>query len=119
MMYRLSLKSRLSWVLIAAVLLALVIGLAQSPQTHAYTAWAPNTAYAVGALVSYGGHDYKCIQAHTSQVGWEPPNVPALWQDLGVSSGATAVPTATKVPPTATIGTGPTATRTNTSVGPT
>ncbi|WP_349290090.1 carbohydrate-binding protein [Thermoanaerobacterium thermosaccharolyticum] len=23
---------------------------------------------------------YKCIQAHTSLVGWEPPNVPALWQ---------------------------------------
>ena len=28
----------------------------------------------------YGGHTYKCLQAHTSQVGWEPPNVPALWQ---------------------------------------
>jgi chitinase len=43
-------------------------------------AWAPNTAYAVGALVTYGGHTYKCLQAHTSLVGWEPPNVPALWQ---------------------------------------
>ncbi|HEU0241116.1 MAG TPA: carbohydrate-binding protein [Micromonosporaceae bacterium] len=39
-----------------------------------------NHAYAVGALVTYGGHTYRCIQAHTSQVGWEPPNVPALWQ---------------------------------------
>lgn len=43
-------------------------------------AWAPNTAYAVGALVTFNGQEYKCIQAHTSQVGWEPPNVPALWQ---------------------------------------
>ncbi|WP_374223055.1 carbohydrate-binding protein, partial [Streptomyces sp. FH025] len=21
-----------------------------------------------------------CLQAHTAMVGWEPPNVPALWQ---------------------------------------
>jgi chitinase len=43
------------------------------------TPWAANTAYHVGDLVSYGGHSYRCIQAHTSQAGWEPPNVPALW----------------------------------------
>jgi len=41
--------------------------------------WAPNTAYAVGELVSYNGEIYECRQAHTSLVGWEPPNVPALW----------------------------------------
>jgi hypothetical protein len=23
---------------------------------------------------------YRCIQAHTSIVGWQPPNVPALWE---------------------------------------
>jgi chitinase len=50
--------------------------------TGAYPAWQPNHAYAVGDKVSYGGHNYQCIQAHTSQVGWEPPNVPALWQLL-------------------------------------
>jgi len=44
------------------------------------SAWAPNTAYAVGAMVTYGGHTYKCLQAHTSIVTWEPPNTPALWQ---------------------------------------
>lgn len=44
------------------------------------TAWQPNTAYAVGALVSYGGRTYRCLQAHTSLTGWEPPNTPALWQ---------------------------------------
>src|SRR6185369_73904 len=43
-------------------------------------AWVANHAYAVNDLVTYGGHTYKCIQAHTSQGGWEPPNVPALWQ---------------------------------------
>jgi chitinase len=44
--------------------------------------WAPNTFYSVGANVTYGGASYRCIQAHTSLVGWEPPNVPALWQRL-------------------------------------
>ena len=55
---------------------------------NAYTAWAPNTAYAVNAMVSYGGNDYKCLQAHTSMVGWEPPNVPALWQLIGPSGSS-------------------------------
>ncbi|MCK8497397.1 fibronectin type III domain-containing protein [Myxococcus fulvus] len=42
-------------------------------------AWAPNTAYTVGDIVSYSGKGYDCRQSHTSLVGWEPPNVPALW----------------------------------------
>lgn len=41
--------------------------------------WSPNTAYNVGAEVSYGGTVYQCRIAHTSLPGWEPPNVPALW----------------------------------------
>jgi hypothetical protein len=43
------------------------------------TAWAPNVAYAVGNLATYGGLTYRCVQAHTSQAGWEPPNAPSLW----------------------------------------
>ena len=50
--------------------------------TGQYPAWQANHAYKVGDLVSYNGHNYKCLQAHTSIVGWEPPNVPALWQLL-------------------------------------
>jgi chitinase len=50
--------------------------------TGAYPAWVANHAYAIGDRVSYAGHNYQCIQAHTSLVGWEPPNVPALWQFL-------------------------------------
>jgi hypothetical protein len=42
-------------------------------------AWAPNVPYAVNTLVTYGGLTYRCIQAHTSQVGWEPPAAPSLW----------------------------------------
>ncbi|WP_328807892.1 M28 family peptidase [Nonomuraea antri] len=44
------------------------------------TSWAPWTAYASGAVVTYQGVSYRCLQAHTSLPGWEPPNVPALWQ---------------------------------------
>lgn len=45
--------------------------------------WAAAVEYAVGDVVAYPDTDstqYKCIQAHTSLAGWEPPNVPALWQ---------------------------------------
>ncbi len=110
------------------VLALLVLSVVTANVTQAQTsvpAWQPNTAYATGAQVTYQdashpNHLYKCIQGHTSQVGWEPPYVPALWQDLGVYNGGSA--TNTSVPPTATktnTPVGPTATRTNTPVGPT
>src|SRR4051794_24343901 len=60
--------------------------------------WAPNTAYAAGALVMYQSVEYKCIQAHTSQVGWEPPNVPALWGPVSGSPTPTPTPVATPTP---------------------
>jgi predicted carbohydrate-binding protein with CBM5 and CBM33 domain len=44
------------------------------------TAWAAGTAYKVGDVVTYGGASYRCRQAHTAIAGWEPPNVPALWE---------------------------------------
>ncbi|REK77870.1 lytic polysaccharide monooxygenase [Paenibacillus paeoniae] len=56
---------------------AITVTTAQGPTA---TAWAPNTYYAVNTLVSYNGRVYKCLQAHTSLTGWEPSNVPALWQ---------------------------------------
>lgn len=42
-------------------------------------AWDTQVAYAVGDRATYDGATYEAIQAHTSQTGWEPPNVPALW----------------------------------------
>jgi chitinase len=51
-----------------------------SPTGTTTGTWVAGHAYKVGDVVTYNGHTYKCIQAHTSQVGWEPPNVPALWQ---------------------------------------
>ena len=43
--------------------------------------WKPEKEYAVGARVLRGSVLYKVRdgQAHTSQVGWEPENVSALW----------------------------------------
>ncbi|WP_418958491.1 carbohydrate-binding protein [Streptomyces tritici] len=43
-------------------------------------AWTAGRAYAAGDRASYGGLRYLCLQAHTAQPGWEPPNVPALWR---------------------------------------
>lgn len=91
---------KMSVILVTLVGLLLVVALPSRTLALA-PAWAPNTAYSVGQLVSYNGVDYKCIQAHTSQVGWEPPNVPALWQPVSGGPTATATPKPT---------TGPTAT---------
>lgn len=45
-------------------------------------AWQAGTAYAVNDEVTYSGVTYRCLQAHTALTGWEPPNVPALWQQV-------------------------------------
>lgn len=42
--------------------------------------WTYPVGYVVGQIVTYQGLTYKCLQAHTSQAGWTPPIVPALWQ---------------------------------------
>ena len=43
-------------------------------------AWAPGVPYTAGHLATHDAATYRCVQAHTSQTGWEPPAVPALWQ---------------------------------------
>lgn len=47
-----------------------------------FPAWVADTAYALDIRVRYNDKLYKCVQAHTSQIGWEPPNVPALWTEV-------------------------------------
>jgi hypothetical protein len=44
--------------------------------------WTVGVAYKVNDIVIYqpDGFTYKCLQAHTSQAGWTPVAVPALWQ---------------------------------------
>jgi mannan endo-1,4-beta-mannosidase len=53
-----------------------------TPTSGGTPAWTTGTSYAPGARVTYAGIAYECLQAHTSQAGWEPPNVPALWKRL-------------------------------------
>ncbi|WP_371482771.1 carbohydrate-binding protein [Kitasatospora sp. NBC_00315] len=52
----------------------------QSPTALPGAAWTAGTGYRVGDAVTYAGSAYRCLQAHTAITGWEPPNVPALWQ---------------------------------------
>lgn len=47
-----------------------------------FPAWKIDTAYTLGERIRYDGKLYRCEQAHTSQTGWEPPNVPALWTEV-------------------------------------
>lgn len=44
-----------------------------------YPEWKAGTEYAVGKRVRYADKLYRCVQAHTSQEGWEPPATPAMW----------------------------------------
>ncbi|MFC7886722.1 M20/M25/M40 family metallo-hydrolase [Streptomyces sp. NPDC057376] len=46
------------------------------------TTWRLGATYAAGDTVTYDGVRYRCVQGHTAYPGWEPPNVPALWQRL-------------------------------------
>lgn len=52
--------------------------------------WAAGIDYIVGDEVAYPDADgtlYTCQQAHTSQAGWEPPAVAALWLSKNQPSG--------------------------------
>lgn len=43
-------------------------------------AWKAGEAVKAGDLRTHGGTVYAVIQPHTTQTGWEPPAVPALWK---------------------------------------
>lgn len=47
-----------------------------------YPEWAENVAYVVGHKVQRNGKLWRVLQAHTSQIGWEPENVPALFEQI-------------------------------------
>ena len=47
--------------------------------TALFEEWQPNISYIIDDRRQYNGLLYRCVQSHTSQIGWEPPNVPALW----------------------------------------
>lgn len=41
--------------------------------------WGYPIAYGIGDIVTYNGVTYRCLQAHTSQAGWNPVAAPSLW----------------------------------------
>lgn len=43
--------------------------------------WSAGVDYVVGDEVEENGIVYVCLQAHTSQAGWNPSAVPALWSE--------------------------------------
>ena len=49
----------------------------------AFPAWAVGIAYEIGYRARYSESLYKCLQAHTSQEGWEPPIATSLWAAIG------------------------------------
>lgn len=43
--------------------------------------WSPNgVSYELGSQVLYSDVLYECLQPHTSQPGWIPSGLPALWK---------------------------------------
>ena len=57
-----------------------------------YPVWAPQTAYAVDDIISYGVNSlgdpqlYKVVQAHTSQADWLPSATPSLYDPFGLNA---------------------------------
>ena len=47
-----------------------------------FPTWKADTAYAANERIRYGEKLYKCVQAHTSQSDWTPPDTPALWTEV-------------------------------------
>lgn len=54
-----------------------------------YPAWEADTAYTVGYKVTHNGRLWRCVQAHASQIGWEPENVPAMWESINETHSGT------------------------------
>lgn len=50
-----------------------------SEHADLFQEWQPNMSYSQGGIRRYDGKLYKCVQAHTSQDDWSPPDTPSLW----------------------------------------
>ena len=57
--------------------------------------WSYPVSYKIGDEVTYQGKTYRCIQAHTSQSGWSPDIVPALWQQVTTTTSTTSTSSTT------------------------
>ena len=50
--------------------------------TEFYPEWTSGQGYTAAYKVRYGGKLWRCVQAHTAQVGWEPENAASLWTEI-------------------------------------
>ena len=57
--------------------------------TEFYPEWASGQAYTAGFKVQHGGKLWRCLQAHTAQVGWEPENAASLWEQINETHAGT------------------------------
>ena len=51
-------------------------------RTPEMTAWVAGITVAAGERFTFGGATWECVQAHTTQKGWEPDKVPSLWRKV-------------------------------------
>ena len=70
-------------VFVAAVEEGKIDAAAAMENADVFLDWKENCSYEIGNIRKYEGGLYRCIQKHTSQTGWEPPAVPALWTKIG------------------------------------
>lgn len=55
-----------------------------------YPEWSAGQAYTAGYKVQHGGKLWSCLQAHTSQTGWEPSTATAsLWEQINETHDGT------------------------------
>ena len=47
-----------------------------------FPVWVTDIYCNAGDRLQYDGKLYRVVQAHTTQEGWEPPNVPALFSEI-------------------------------------
>lgn len=59
---------------------------------NAFEAWAVDTAYVIGKIVSYtDGKIYKCRTAHTSNSTWTPDVTTTYWEPIDMEHAGTYV----------------------------
>src|SRR5690242_10346963 len=103
---------RRAFALVIGIAVVLAAGLAVLPGSGASAGvtpqaactappWAEGTHYAAGDTVTYAGHTYQALVAHTPPpgAGWNPAATPALWKDLGACTGGGTTPPPTTAPP--------------------
>ena len=83
-------ESEVSRMLIAQQINTLTVGDNTALRMVAfYPEWAENTEYTAEYKVQRNGKLWRCIQAHTSQAGWEPENAASLWTEVCESHAGT------------------------------